>query len=158
MYSIGNSPELRYETAPRYDTAPISGIISLLIFADLLLGFLIPGTLWLMVIVALAEAGLFYFIIPRKYQIFDDRVRICLGAPVRYDIPLSTIREARPGGGAEAWVYWGLRMATSSKNVVELVRRGGMDVVISPSDRETFLEQLELAMRSANRRKDLSRS
>ncbi|APV43417.1 PH domain-containing protein [Dehalogenimonas formicexedens] len=150
------SPELRYEDSPRYDTAPIAGVIILLVFVDLLLAFLIPETFWIMVGTAVFELLLFYFIIPRKYQILDDRVRILLGSPIKYDIPLSTIKEARPAGGAEAWVYFGLRLATSGKGVIELIRRGGMDVVFSPRDRQTFLEQLELAMRSASRRHDLS--
>ncbi|XUX00467.1 MAG: PH domain-containing protein [Dehalogenimonas sp.] len=151
------SPELRYEDSPRYDTAPIAGVIILLVLVDLLLAFLIPETFWIMVAAAVFELVLFYFIIPRKYQILDDRVRILLGNPVKYDIPFSTIKEARPAGGAEVWIYLGLRMATSSKGVVELIQRGSMDVVFSPRDRETFLEQLELAMRSSGRHRDMSK-
>jgi hypothetical protein len=119
-----------------------------------LLALLIPEIFWVMLVTMVFELALFYFIIPRKYQIFNDRVRIVLGGPIKIDLPFSTIREARPARGQEAFVYWGLRMATSGEGVVEIARRGGgLDVVISPRDRDTFLEQLDLALQVSSQSK-----
>jgi hypothetical protein len=89
---------------------------------------------------------LFWAILPRKYQILGDRIKIVLGGPFSFNIGFNTIKETR---GAEAWKglgYWGIRFATSTKNVVEIVRSKGMDVVISPSKRELFLEELNKAV------------
>ncbi|MEL7562857.1 PH domain-containing protein [Dehalogenimonas sp. 4OHTPN] len=147
---MNGTPELLYEDTPPSAAGLVAAVVAFLIIGDLLLGFFIPEILGIMAVTAVFEAALFYFIVPRKYQVMSDRLRIRLGGPIKMDMPFSTIKEARPGKGTEAWVYWGLRLATSSRGVVEIIRRGGgLDAVISPRDRETFLEQLNLAMAAA---------
>ncbi len=98
--------------------------------------------------VTVFDALLFYIILPRRYQIWTDRVRIVLGRPFAVNIPLATIREARSAIGSKAFVYWGVRFATSSKNVVEIVRHRGLNFVISPSNRDLFLERLTEALKT----------
>ncbi len=93
-------------------------------------------------------ALLFYFIMPRKLEIHQDKLRIVLGSPFAANIPLSTIREARKTSGSKAFVYSGVRFATSSKYVIEIVRNKGMNYVISPQNGELFLEQLNQAIKS----------
>lgn len=147
---MNGTPELRYEDTPPSAAGLVAAVLTFLVSVNLLLGFLIPEILGVMAVSSVFEAALFYFIVPRKYQILSDRLRIRLGGPVKVDMPFSTIKEARSGRGAEAWVYWGLRLATSSRGVIEIIRfGGGLDAVISPRDRETFLEQLSLAMAAA---------
>lgn len=90
-------------------------------------------------------ALLFYFIMPRSYQIYQDRLRIVLGSPFGINIPLSTIKEARHASGVKAYAYSGVRFATSSRYVVEISRNKGMNYVISPQNGEIFLEQLNQA-------------
>ena len=96
--------------------------------------------------VTLFDALLFRAIMPRRYQIYSDRVRIVLGGPFALNIPFYDIREARPASGGKAFAYWGVRFATSTKCVVEIIRKKGFNVVISPSDRDTFLERLSQAI------------
>lgn len=144
--------ELIYQTAPRYNLPAIVGVIGGLMVFNLLFIILFPEIGWFMALTAALELGLFYIIIPRRYQILTDRMRVVLGRPVKFDLPFSTIREARPANAASAFVYWGLRMATSGQGVVEIIRRGGgLDMVISPLDRDIFLEQLNQAMLSAGK-------
>ena len=92
--------------------------------------------------VTVFDALLFYAILPQRYQIWTDRVRIVLGRPFSVNLPLSTISEARPTSGAKAFAYRGVRFATSSKTVVEIVRHRSWNFVISPVNRELFLEWL----------------
>lgn len=92
------------------------------------------------------DALLFNAVIPRRFQIFQDRVRVVLGRPFVFNIPFSTIREVRSVSGSKAFAYWGLRFATSSKAVVEIVRHKGLNVVISPANKNMFLEQLTQAL------------
>lgn len=92
--------------------------------------------------VTVFDALLFYAILPQRYQIWTDRVRIVLGRPFAVNIPLATIQEARSASGSKALSYWGVRFATSSKTVVEIVRHRGWNFVISPANRELFLERL----------------
>ncbi len=89
---------------------------------------------------------LFKLIMPQRYQVYSDRMRIVLGGPFAWNIPFSTIREARASSGSKAFAYNGVRFATSSKGVVEITRSRGCSVVISPSNKDIFLEQLHRAM------------
>lgn len=84
------------------------------------------------------DALLFHLVLPRRYQVFDTRLRIVLGWPVHWDIPFSTIKEARPARPVNTWMYYGIRLATSSKTTVEITR-----------DRQKFLERLGEALRAA---------
>ena len=100
---------------------------------------------------ALLFTLIFYFIMPRKYQIYQDKVRIVLGSPFAINIPLSTINEARHSSGIKSYFYSGIRFATSSRYVIEIVRSKGMNYVISPQNGDLFLEQLNQAFKSTHR-------
>jgi hypothetical protein len=94
---------------------------------------------------------LFYFIMPRRYQIYQDKLRIVLGAPFAINIPLSRIKEVKHSSGMKAWVYSGVRFATSTRYVIEIVRNKGLNYVISPQNGDVFREQLNRAMKSQAR-------
>jgi len=94
---------------------------------------------------------LFYFILPRKYQVLQDRLRIVLGAPFHIDIYLSSIKEVKPGSRIRTYAYSGVRFATSTKNVVEITRFKGMNYVISPQNSGFFMEQLSSTIKEAAR-------
>jgi len=95
------------------------------------------------------DALLFKAVIPRRYEIWSESLRIVLGGPLAVNIALHNIAEARAVAGEKAYVYWGVRLATTNRGVVEIVRRKGLNVVISPSDRETFLQRLSQALEAA---------
>ena len=98
--------------------------------------------------VTVFDALLFYAILPQRYQIWTDRVRIVLGRLFAVNLSLSNISEARAATSSKAFVYSGFRFATSSKTVVEIVRHRGLNFVISPANREVFLERLAEALKS----------
>jgi hypothetical protein len=97
---------------------------------------------------AVLITALFYFIFPRKFQIYSDKLRIVLGSPIAINIPLSTIQEIRPSSGSSAFSYSGVRFATSTRNIIEIKRNRGMNYVISPQNSGTFMEQLNQAIRN----------
>jgi len=142
---------LLYEDTPRLD------VWLKLMLAGITLAFLVAGVVLLFqdtegAFVMLGD-GVFIgllskLIMPRRYQVYSDRFRIVLGGPFAWNIPHSTIKEARAASGAKAFAYSGVRFATSSKGVVEIIRSKGCDVVISPSNRGVFLEQLNRAISS----------
>lgn len=70
----------------------------------------------------------------RKVQTFKDRLRIVLSWVLRIDIPFSNIVDARSASGRKAFAYWGLRFATSTRHVVEIIRKKGLNLVISPAN------------------------
>ncbi len=99
--------------------------------------------------VTAVDALIFYFVMPKRYQLFDNRVRIVLGWPFGMDIRLSDIKEARPSSGSDNLALRRIKFATSSRTAMEIVRKNGWSVVISPSDREAFLQRLNEALKAA---------
>jgi hypothetical protein len=89
---------------------------------------------------------IYYLIMPRKYQIYQDKLRIVLGGPFALNIQLKTIKEVMHVAGSKAYVYSGARFATSSRYVIQIVRNGGLNYLISPQNGELFLEQLNLTL------------
>ena len=75
----------------------------------------------------------------------EDRLIILLGGPFAISIPFSNIKEVKPAMGSETFVYWGIRFMTSTNYVVGIVRKNGLDLVISPNHGDTFLIQLNQA-------------
>ena len=150
-YSRKRSIYLLHEDRPYYD-----------LWLKLILGGTLAFTLALGIIllpldmlgaqiafgVTLFDAWLFHAILPRRYQIFEDKIRIVLGYPFAFNINFSTIKEAKPASASKALAYWGIRFATSTKGVVEIIRHKGLNVVISPRNGETFLENLNQALGS----------
>jgi hypothetical protein len=91
---------------------------------------------------------IFYFVMVRRYQIFGDRIKIVLGGPFRVNVPFSNIKELQPAGGYKSMAYSGLRLATTSRNIVEIRRKKGPGIVISPANRDMFIEQYRLAKKA----------
>jgi hypothetical protein len=57
-------------------------------------------------------------------------------------IPFSNIVEVKPVSGLKVYAYWGYDFATSRKSVIEIARKRGMNIIISPLVGATFVEQL----------------
>ena len=145
---------LLYEDASRTDMwlkLMLGGILITLLAVGIVLLFQDTEGAFTMFGVIIFYAVLFRLVMPQKYQVYSDKVRIVLGWPLAWNIPFSTIKEVRPGSGASAFVYNGVRFATSSRDVVEIRRSKGCNVVISPSNRDVFLQQVDMAMKSASR-------
>ena len=142
---------LMYEDIPRYDWSLkliLGGVLAFTLVAGIVLLFVdVAGSLT-MFGATLLDALLFYFVAPRRYQIFNNKVRIVLGWPFGMDIPLATIKEAKPASRWDTFGYWGIRLATSSNGAMEIVRTKGWNVVISPSNREAFLERLNQSLKA----------
>jgi len=103
-------------------------------------------------IVLLASLGvilfLYWAILPRKYEIHEDKVRIVLGA-FSYSIDLKSVEEVKRAESWKVFAYKGLRFATSAKKAVEIKRRKWPSVVISPSNPELFIERLQQALKKS---------
>jgi hypothetical protein len=138
---------LIYEDTPKYDLwlkLILGGVLALTFILGIIFIYQDTGAAVAMFGITLFDALLFKAILPRRYQIFEDRLRILMGGPFAIDISFSNIEEAKPASGRKAFAYGGLRLATSTHHVVEIVRKKGLNLVISPSN-EMFLEQLNQA-------------
>jgi len=136
-----------YEDTPRYD-AIFKAIMVLPVF------FIIVGAYYLtsaeaeasisMFTTAVLMGAIYWAVFPRKYKILDSKIRIALGGPFYFDIPFDNLETARKPEG----VSLGINFATcfSGENAVEIIKRKGMRVNITPSNRDLFIDKLNQAM------------
>lgn len=142
--------QLLYQEKPKYDLSLkvlVAGVLALTLIPGIALVYSYPEPAWTLFGLTVFDGLLMAAVIPRKYQLFEDRLRIQLGGPIAINVPYRNIKEVRPATGSEAYVYWGLRLATSKATVVEIIKTRGLSMVISPVDRDIFMEQLEQARR-----------
>jgi len=136
-----------YEDNPHYDVW-LKGIMMLPAF------FLIIGIYYLVTAqvgsaISLFATGvlmgaIYWAIFPRKYQILDSKIRIVLGGQFSFKVPFDNLETA----GKPEGVSLGLNFATTflSQHAVEIKRKKGMKVNITPSNRDQFLENLNKAI------------
>ena len=136
-----------YEDTPRYDVW-LKSIMVLPVF------LVIMGVYYLITAEVEAAIGMFattilmaafyWAIFPRKYLILESKIRIVLGGPFSFNIPFDNLETARAPEG----VSLGINFATTflSKHAVEIIRKKGLNVNITPSNRELFLENLNKAL------------
>jgi hypothetical protein len=137
-----------FQDIPVYDPVTkysIAGIIVLTIIAGIvLLWFDVLGAIIMFAVTGL-DALIFWSVLPRRFLVYEDRLKIVLGWPFSINIPLNDIKQVRIADRDMASVYLGMRFITSSKNLVEIERIGGLSVLFSPSQSSTFVENLEQA-------------
>ena len=144
---------LLYEDEPRTDIwlkLMLVGLPVIFLVLGIVLLFQDTASALGMFGVTIFYAVLFRLVMPQKYQVYNDKVRIAMGGPFAWNIPFSTIKEVRSASRTSAFAYNGVRFATSSRDVVEIRRSKGCNVVISPSNKDVFLEQVRTAMKSAS--------
>ena len=137
---------LIYEDKPRYDIW-MKAIMALPLFFVLIGAFNLtsePEASIGMFAAAALMAAIYWAVFPRKYCIFDSKVRIVLGGPFSFNIPFDNIETAKAPEGATVGINFA--SSFSSKNAVQIVRRKGLNVNITPSNRELFLENLDKAL------------
>ena len=89
---------------------------------------------------------LFWSVLPRGCQIRSDGLRVVLGWPFALNVPYDTLSEVRPAGTIDALAYPGLRFSTSVRTPVEVKRSRGVNIVVSPEDRQQFLEEVNRSL------------
>ncbi len=139
---------LLYEDTPEYDfwlKLILGGLLALTFILGIIFISQDIGAAIAMFGITLFDAVLFKAILPRRFQIFEDRLKILLGGPLAINIPFSNIAEVKPASARKIFVYWGERFATSTRHVVEIVRKQGLNLIISPAHDDMFLEQLNQA-------------
>ena len=136
-----------YEESPRYDTF-LKAIIVLPVY------FIIAGIYYLftgeveagtgMFATTLLMVALYWAILPRKYRILDSKFKIVLGGPFSFNVPFDNLEAA----GAPEGATFGINFATcfSSERTVQITRKKGWNVNITPNSRDRFLENLNKAL------------
>jgi len=92
----------------------------------------------------------YWTVLPRNVYIFQDRVTIKYGV-FSLNFRLENIESAKAAGGLPLGNIWS--SITSFKNQIEIIRKKGMNVRISPSRRDLFVENLNRALMEWRRQK-----
>jgi hypothetical protein len=147
-----------YKDSPRTDWL-MKGIFSLppaiLLIAAAIYSFLdIRGGMSFMygaLAIAAVMGLLFLLVIPTRYCVLDAKLRIEFRAPLSLNIPFETISAVRDG----RWSTVGINLPTnmSRKNLLEIVRKHGMTITISPSDKRAFAAAFEKAYEDWSKRR-----
>lgn len=136
-----------YEDNPQYDVW-LKGIMMLPVF------FILIGLYYLFIrdlasatglfATALLMGAIYWAILPRKYQILESKLKIVLGGQFSFNISFDNLETA----GKQEGINLGINFATTfvSQHVVEIKRKKGMTVNITPNNRDLFLENLNKAV------------
>ena len=140
-----------YEARARYDWW-MAGlfVLPLPIGLGVVLALHILGERWGSVVVLadleLALGLLLWAMLPRRYLVTDEGIRIVVGWPLSRMIRYETVSKIRATRGAHALTYFGMTYAPSTKTAVEIKRSRGLSIVISPKDRERFLAEAAVTL------------
>jgi hypothetical protein len=102
---------------------------------------------------AVVMAMLYIFVLPSGYSILNDKMRIQFRGPFSFNIPfdrVAAVRDAR-------WSTAGINFATviSQAALIEIARKGGMTVTITPSDKQAFIQNFHKAFEDWKKGKDI---
>ena len=103
---------------------------------------------WILLIILVFTAMLLFVVLPRKYQIFNDRIKVVCGL-LRINIPFDDIKtvEIRPPSNIYVSLE-ALRFGTGTgEKCVMIKRKRGMNILIQPMDTERFMEILNNTMK-----------
>ena len=136
-----------------YQDKPAYGLLLKLIVVIVPVGFLVTSIyLWFSGentggLVMLAEAffiGLIFWIIfPRRYQVYEDHLRIVLGGPFAVKIGFNRITAVEVTSRIGFTINFVTRI---TKTYVRIVKRGGLDVAIAPKSSDSFVENANQAL------------
>jgi len=86
---------------------------------------------------------IFWFVFPREYQVYEDHLRIVLGGPFSVKIGFQNIKAVRITSRTGLTINFVTRIARS---YVEIVRKKGLTIAITPTDNDPFVENANRAL------------
>jgi hypothetical protein len=86
---------------------------------------------------------IFWFVLPREYQVYDNHLRIVLGRPFSVKVGFQNIEKVRITSRLALTVNFA---TTVTRSHVEIVIKRGMSIAITPADHESFVEKTDQAL------------
>jgi hypothetical protein len=87
---------------------------------------------------------IFLSILPRKYQIYDDQLRIVLGGPFSIKLGFEKITKIEVTNKTLLTANF---VTAMGRNYVRIVRKKGLDIAITPKSNEEFVDRTNRALR-----------
>jgi hypothetical protein len=98
---------------------------------------------WFLLAEALFVLAVFWAVFPRSYQIYEDRIRIVLGALFSINIPFEDIEKVEVSSMASFTINFATAFTT---RYILIKKRRGMGIVITPASNELFAEEAGAAL------------
>jgi hypothetical protein len=86
---------------------------------------------------------IFWAVFPRKYQVYEDHLRIALGGPFSVRIGFDSIKTVSVTNSFSLTVNL---TTTLARSYVKIEKKRGFDVAITPRDRDLFVENANRAL------------
>lgn len=94
---------------------------------------------------------IFLIVFPRKYQVYEDHLRIVLGGPFSVKIGFDKIKTIEVTSGLSFGVNFVTRM---TKSHVVIVKKKGLSIAITPRANDSFVENANRALSQWERTSD----
>lgn len=95
---------------------------------------------------------IFWFVLPREYQVYENHLRIVLGGPFAVKVGFQNIEAVRITSRMSFNIHF---TTTITRSYVEIVIKKGMSIAITPTDDKTFVEKANQALSQWEKRQAL---
>jgi hypothetical protein len=86
---------------------------------------------------------IFWCVFPREYQVYEDHLRILLGRPFSVKVGFQNIGAIRITNRTSFTTNFVTRI---TRNYVEIVKKKGLNIAITPADNDSFVENANQAL------------
>jgi hypothetical protein len=104
---------------------------------------------WVLFASAFFVIFIYWLVLPTKIFIHPDRLRIQYGR-FTWKVPFDKIEAVKAGRGMPP--AWGNSSVTSYRNQIEIIRKGKMNIRLSPDNRALFLDHVNRALKEWKRK------
>jgi len=92
---------------------------------------------------ALIVGFIFWIVFPRRYQVYEDHIRIALGGPFSVKVGFDKIETIRV---TSKFIFSVNFVTKLTKSYVEIAKRRGLSIAITPRDNDLFIENANRAL------------
>ena len=86
---------------------------------------------------------IFWIVFPRRYQVYEDHIRIVLGGPFSVKVGFDKIEVIRV---TSRFIFSVNFVTKLTKSYVEIAKRRGLSIAITPKDNDLFIENANRAL------------
>ena len=86
---------------------------------------------------------IFWVVFPRRYQVYEDHIRIALGGPFSVKVGFDKIEAIRV---TSKFIFSVNFVTKLTKSYVEIAKRKGLSIAITPRDNDLFIENANRAL------------
>ena len=86
---------------------------------------------------------IFWIVFPRRYQVYEDHIRIALGGPFSVKVGFDKIEAIRV---TSKFIFSVNFVTKLTKSYVEISKRRGLSIAITPRDNDLFIENANQAL------------